>query len=48
MVTKLVNLGVESNARKALHRGQKVNMTSFLVNRDIVSVFYLFAMVVGH
>ena len=48
VATKLMNLDVESNALKALHRSLKVNMTSFMVNMNFGCVFYLFVTVVDH
>ena len=48
VATKLMNLDVESNALKALHRRIKVNMTSFMVNMNFGCVFYLFVTVVDH
>ena len=45
IVTKLVNLVIDSNALKTLHRSLKVNMTASMVHRDIALVFDSFLMV---
>ena len=41
LTTKLVNLGVDSNALSALHRSQKIDMTRFLVNRYCLCVLLI-------
>ena len=48
IVTKLVNLVIDSNALKTLHRSLKVNMTASMVHRDIALVFDSFLMVFGN